>query len=101
VSYIGADVGRKDVNMVQVEIYTKSNCNFCSKAKAWLQANDIPYTEHDVSTAAAFTEMKQRLPDARTVPQILMDGHLIGGYDTLMEYEKPILSKLKAAGVGG
>jgi len=87
--------------MVQVEIYTKSNCSFCSKAKAWLRDNGIEYSEIDASTAAAFTAMKQRLPDATTVPQILMDGHLIGGYDTLMEYEKPLLAKLKAAGAAG
>lgn len=86
--------------MVDVEIYTRSNCNFCSKAKAWLQENGIDYREHDVSLATAFTEMKQRLPDAKTVPQILMDGHLIGGYDTLMQYEKPILAKLKGTKAG-
>ncbi|MQX38465.1 glutaredoxin domain-containing protein [Roseospira navarrensis] len=84
--------------MVKVEIYTKSNCTFCAKAKAWMQEHGVAYEEHDVSTAAAFTDMKQRLPDARTVPQILMDGNLIGGYDTLMQYEQPILTKLKGAG---
>ncbi|WP_299439559.1 glutaredoxin domain-containing protein [uncultured Rhodospira sp.] len=83
--------------MVHVEVYTKSNCTFCAKAKTWFQDHGIAYTEHDVSSAAAFSEMKQRLPEARTVPQILMDGHLIGGYDTLKEYEKPLLSKLEAA----
>jgi len=83
--------------MVHVEVYTKSSCTFCAKAKAWFQDHGIAYTEHDVSSAAAFSEMKQRLPEARTVPQILMDGHLIGGYDTLKEYEEALLSKLKAA----
>lgn len=81
--------------MVHVEIYTKTTCTFCAKAKAWFQEHDIAYVEHDVSTADAFTEMKRRLPEARTVPQILMDGHLIGGYDTLMQYEKPILERLR------
>jgi glutaredoxin len=87
--------------MVSVEVYTRSNCTFCAKAKAWLKEHGVAYTEHDVSTVAAFSEMKQRLPDAKTVPQILMDGHLIGGYDTLMQYEQPILAKLKAANAAG
>lgn len=86
--------------MVKVEIYTKSNCTFCSRAKTWFQEHGIEYQEHDVSTVAAFGEMKQRLPEARTVPQILMDGHLIGGYDTLMQYEEPLLAKLKGATAG-
>ncbi|MBB4265206.1 glutaredoxin domain-containing protein [Roseospira visakhapatnamensis] len=81
--------------MVHVEIYTKTTCTFCAKAKAWFQEHDISYEEHDVSTVAAFGEMKKRLPEARTVPQILMDGHLIGGYDTLMHYEQPILERLR------
>jgi len=81
--------------MVHVEIYTKTTCTFCAKAKAWFQEHGVDYVEHDVSTAKTFSEMKLRLPEARTVPQILMDGHLIGGYDTLMQYEKPILARLK------
>jgi len=86
--------------MVHVEIYTKNTCSFCAKAKAWFKTHEISYEEHDVSTAAKFSEMKTRLPEARTVPQILMDGHLIGGYDTLMQYEEPILARLKAATAG-
>lgn len=84
--------------MTKVEIYTKSNCVFCAKAKTWLQDNGIDYEEHDVSSVKAFSDMKSRLPEATTVPQILMDGHLIGGYDTLMQYADPILAKLKASG---
>ncbi len=83
--------------MVKVEIYTKANCTFCSRAKAWFQERGVPYEEHDVSSVTAFADMKVRLPEVRTVPQILMDGHLIGGYDTLMQYEKPLLARLKAA----
>ncbi|GAA0592385.1 glutaredoxin domain-containing protein [Caenispirillum bisanense] len=79
-----------------IEIYTKQTCMYCQKAKAWFKEHNIPYEEIDVSAAADFTRMKDRLPDARTVPQILIDGHLIGGYDNLMEYEKPILEKLLA-----
>ncbi|MCA1941549.1 MAG: glutathione S-transferase N-terminal domain-containing protein [Caenispirillum bisanense] len=78
-----------------IEIYTKQTCMYCQKAKAWFKEHNIPYEEIDVSSVADFGKMKERLPEAKTVPQILIDGHLIGGYDNLMEYEQPILEKLR------
>ena len=81
--------------MSGVEIYTKQSCMFCQKAKAWFTENGIPYQEHDCSTVDGFTAMQDRVPGAKTVPQILIDGHLIGGYDTLKAHEEPILAKLR------
>ncbi|WP_413203801.1 glutaredoxin domain-containing protein [Rhodospirillum sp. A1_3_36] len=78
-----------------IEIYTKTNCIFCQKAKAWFTEHSLPYEENDVSDVASFSAMQERIPGAKTVPQILIDGNLIGGYDTLMQYEQPILEKLK------
>lgn len=81
---------------MKVQIYTRSTCMFCTKAKAWFAEHNIPYEELDVSAADAFTVMKEKL-NVTTVPQIIIDGHLIGGYDTLKEYEAPILEKLRKA----
>lgn len=80
---------------MKVEIYTRETCMFCKKAKAWFEEHNIPYEEHDVTSAADFAAMKERIPDATTVPQIVIDGHVIGGWDTLKAYEKPILDKLR------
>lgn len=78
-----------------VEIYTKTSCIFCQKAKAWFSEHNVPYSEIDVSDVDSFSKMKERIPAAMTVPQILIDGNVIGGYDVLMQYETPILQKLK------
>lgn len=78
-----------------VEIYTKDNCIFCKKAKALFDENEVSYEEIDVSTIPAFREMQERLPNAKTVPQIIIDGHLIGGFDVLDAHKEPILKKLK------
>lgn len=77
-----------------VEIYTKTTCMFCQKAKAWFAEHNIPYEEIDVSAPGDFSAMKEKF-SVTTVPQILIDGHLIGGYDNLKAYEEPILAKLK------
>ncbi|MDE4994834.1 glutaredoxin, partial [Francisella tularensis subsp. holarctica] len=31
--------------MVEVRIYTKTNCPFCVLEKSWYGANDIPFTK--------------------------------------------------------
>lgn len=78
-----------------VEIYTKDSCMFCKKAKALFDAENIPYSELDVSTVAKFKVMQERIPTAKTVPQIIIDGHLIGGFDVLDAHKDAIFAKLK------
>jgi glutaredoxin len=78
-----------------VEIYSKTNCLFCQQAKAWFTKHGIPHEVHDVSDVASFAAMQDRIPGARSVPQIVIDGNVIGGYQTLMRYEQPILAKLR------
>ena len=69
-----------------VEIYSKSNCVFCDKAKHYFAQNNIPYVEHNVEIAEIFEMLLQRNPNARTMPQIFIDDQLIGGYTDLMEW---------------
>lgn len=78
-----------------VEIYTKESCMFCQKAKTLFNENNIPYTEYDVSTVDKFKDMQTKITGAKTVPQILIDGHLIGGFDVLDAHKDAIFAKLK------
>ncbi|SCA56044.1 Glutaredoxin-1 [Candidatus Terasakiella magnetica] len=78
-----------------VEIYTKDSCMFCQKAKALFDENGISYKEHDVSTIDKFKAMQELISGAKTVPQIIIDGHLIGGYDVLDAHKEAIFEKLK------
>jgi glutaredoxin len=39
--------------------------------------------------------MQDRIPGAKTVPQIIIDGNVIGGWDNLSAYAEPILTKLR------
>ena len=69
--------------MPEVEIYTKDWCPFCSRAKAFLDRREIPYTEIDVTTdRVRESEMRER-SGRRTVPQIFISGKGIGGSDDL------------------
>ncbi|MCU7928545.1 MAG: glutaredoxin 3 [Candidatus Thiodiazotropha sp. (ex Dulcina madagascariensis)] len=69
--------------MNSVEIYTKSQCPYCSHAKALLDARNIAYKEFDVGgDQGVFTEMVSRT-GGRTLPQIIINDQVIGGFDDL------------------
>ena len=75
--------------MPKVEIYTKMFCGYCHRAKKLLDSKQVDYTEYDISLGGEQrAEMLQRKPDARTVPQIFIDGQAIGGSDELAALER-------------
>ena len=67
-----------------VEIYTQWGCPYCTRAKALLDSKGVAYTEIDVTMdTSKRREMVERKPDARTVPQIFVDGQALGGCDDI------------------
>ncbi len=69
-----------------VEIYTADYCHYCHQAKQLLDQKGISYTEIRVDLdAEKRTEMIERT-GRRTVPEILIDNELIGGFDDLWAY---------------
>ncbi len=69
--------------MPKVEIYTKSWCPFCARAKDRLDDKGIRYEEIDVTTdSVRELEMVNR-SGRHTVPQIFIGGLHLGGNDDL------------------
>ncbi len=70
--------------MAKVELYTTTYCPFCTRAKALLKGKGVPFEEIDVTESA---ELRQKMIDLsggrRTVPEIFIDGKLVGGYEEL------------------
>ena len=64
-------------------IFTKKGCPFCAKAKALLEDSRISYEEIDVSNSGVTSKALRAVANADTVPQVFMDGQLIGGSDDL------------------
>ncbi len=68
----------------KVEIYTQWGCPYCTRAKALLDSKGVSYTEIDVTMdTSKRREMVERKPDARTVPQVFVDGQALGGSDDI------------------
>jgi len=67
-----------------VEIYTKDYCPFCTKAKMLLEQLNVDFKEIDLTkNPDKLEELRTRMPSARTVPQIFINGQGIGGCDDL------------------
>ena len=72
--------------MARVTVYSTANCAFCSRAKAMLEKWQIDYDEVRIDgDNAAMKEFIEKTNGARTVPQIIIDGKAIGGFDDLTE----------------
>lgn len=73
----------------KVEIYTKWGCPYCVRAKALLDGKNVGYEEYDITLGGPKkAEMLDRVPNARTVPQILIAGKPVGGCDELFALER-------------
>lgn len=74
--------------MANVEIYTKSWCPFCARAKARLDRLGVSYHEIDV-TKDSVSEFEMMSRSSRhTIPQIFINGRHLGGNDDLVAAER-------------
>ena len=74
--------------MATVEIYSKSWCPYCRMAKRLLEEKDQEFVEFDVELdAGKYDEMLDRSQGRWTVPEIFIDGDLVGGFDELRALE--------------
>lgn len=66
--------------MANVEIYTSNTCTYCHAAKEFFQANNVEYTEHNISedVEARKALMKKGI---MSVPFIVINGEEILGFD--------------------
>lgn len=66
-------------------IYSTNWCPWCTRAKALLEKHGVSYQEIDAEAewGARFRDEIERRTGGRTVPQIVLDGKPVGGYEDL------------------
>ena len=69
-----------------IEIYGKPDCPYCVKAKQLCEGYNLAYNYHEVGKELTREELLEQFPNARTVPQIVVGGNKIGGYDEFVTY---------------
>ncbi|MEE8365985.1 MAG: glutaredoxin domain-containing protein [Gammaproteobacteria bacterium] len=72
--------------MSRVTVYSTGTCSICDQAKSLLGKWNIDFTDKRIDTDdALFKEFSEATQGARTVPQIVIEGELIGGFAELTE----------------
>ena len=71
---------------IKIVIYTQDLCGYCVEAIKEFESRDWDYTAHNIKHEDNFKNLKELLPDVKTVPQIWINDEYIGGYDELLEW---------------
>jgi glutaredoxin 3 len=72
-----------------IEIYTKTFCPYCWRAKALLEEKGVEYRDISVDFGGEIRQqMIQRANGRTTVPQIFIREHHVGGCDDLFALER-------------
>lgn len=66
-------------------IWSKYHCPYCDQAKALLSSKGIQFEEKKIGDGYTKEELLEAVPNARTVPQIFLDGELVGGFTELKQ----------------
>jgi len=72
--------------MTKAIVWSKYHCPNCDQAKALLGQSGIKFEERKIGDGWSKEELLEEIPSARTVPQIILDGKLIGGVTDLKKY---------------
>lgn len=88
-------VGPANKSIQSAKIYTKTSCNYCTKAKNLLKLNNISYDEINLDNDDERLEFYNKLSNElnkqiNTVPQIYLNDTYVGGYDNLVNEMKPV-----------
>ena len=67
-------------------VWSKYHCPYCDQAKALLTQKGIEFEEKKIGDGYTKEDLLESVPTARTVPQIFLDGQLIGGFTELKKH---------------
>lgn len=66
-------------------VWSKYNCPYCDQAKMLLTQKQIQFEERKIGDGWTKEDLLEEIPTARTVPQIILNGELIGGFTELKQ----------------
>lgn len=67
-------------------VWSKYNCPYCEQAKGLLDLQGVEFEERKIGDGYSKEDLLEAVPTARTVPQIFIDGELVGGFTELKEF---------------
>lgn len=73
---------------MKIEMYTWAMCPFCVRAKDLLNRKGVEFTEHLMDGKDAELNEVKRKYQHSTVPIVIVDGNLVGGYTELVALDR-------------
>jgi len=70
--------------MSMIRIYGKNNCHWCNQAKDLVSRYGFRHEYFDIGQKKYYDELKEAVPDVKSVPQIFWHDRYIGGYNELV-----------------
>lgn len=64
-------------------VWSKEQCPYCVQAKNLLKLKGIEFEERKIGDGWTREQLLEAVPAARSVPQIFLNGELIGGFTEL------------------
>ena len=80
-----------DENPMRIAIVTSSSCKHCKRAKSALDKMSLAYLDVDVDSfereesGERILQLSKSVSNMRTIPQIYVDGEILGGADELIK----------------
>ena len=74
--------------MSKVVVYSTGYCGYCVRAKQLLVRKGVAFTEIMVDQDQEQRALMEQITGRRTVPQIIIDGNHVGGWDELIALER-------------
>lgn len=74
--------------MSKIKIYTSTYCGYCNAAKGLLKNKGVEFVEVDLTTDHELRIELVEKHNWRTVPMIIINDNLVGGYDELVALER-------------
>tara|TARA_B100001029_G_C15060885_1_gene458368 strand:- start:3257 stop:3505 length:249 start_codon:yes stop_codon:yes gene_type:complete len=75
-----------------IKIYSTTWCPSCRFAKSLLDSKNVDYEEINIEEVNISREKLKEITGGHTVPQIVINGTSVGGYDQLLKLDQ--LNKL-------
>lgn len=71
---------------MKVVVWSKDACGYCEQAKQLLKIKGIEFEERNITRGTwSKDQLLEAVPNARTLPQILIDEEVVGGYTELRQ----------------
>jgi len=69
-----------------VEVWSQPHCPACISVKNLLKLHNLPYEEKMIGVRVSKEDLFQKLPQARSVPQVFIGDEHIGGLNELIKF---------------